>query len=185
MNLFFDGLFCSCGHYRSIFLISLIFGNRWILLKCAEVFATVCVTAKTEHDAAQGGHTSLINNLASGLFNAVAKCADQIVSLVEQLVSNQRSNLTESNMSIRCMMDGASNLTKFKVATFSIVALPPVLQQNTVQIGLCLSGRLPTNKTQGLCLVLIHQQRTEVGTGLQMQTDCGIQTAKEKYSEQK
>ena len=55
--------------------------------------------------------------------------------------------------------EGASILTKSKVASFSIVALPLVLQHNTVQIGLWLSGRLPPNKTQGLCLVLIHQQR--------------------------
>ena len=39
------------------------------------------ISPHDEHDAAQGGHTSLINNLAPGLFNTVAKCADQIVSL--------------------------------------------------------------------------------------------------------
>ena len=68
------------------------------------------ISPHDEYDAAQGGHTSLINNLTPGLFNAVAKCADQIVSLAPQLVSNQTSNLAESYMSIRCMMDWASNL---------------------------------------------------------------------------
>ena len=51
------------------------------------------ISPHDEHDAAQGGHTSLINNLAPGLFNAVAKCTDRIVSLASQLVSNQTSNL--------------------------------------------------------------------------------------------
>ena len=68
------------------------------------------ISPHDEYDAAQGGHTPLISNPAPGLFNAVAKCADHIVSLAPQLVSNQTSNLAESCMSIRCMMDGASNL---------------------------------------------------------------------------
>ena len=73
-------------------------------------------------------------------------------------------------------------LTNSEVASFSIVALPPVL----TQIGLRLSGRLPPNEAQGLCSVLIYITKgLEVGTGQQTQTDCGIQTAKEKFSEQK
>ena len=51
------------------------------------------ISPHDEHDAAQGGHTSLISNPAPGLFNAVAKCTDRIVSLASQLVSNQTSNL--------------------------------------------------------------------------------------------
>ena len=51
------------------------------------------ISPHDEHDAAQGGHTSLISNPAAGLFNAVAKCTDRIVSLASQLVSNQTSNL--------------------------------------------------------------------------------------------
>ena len=37
--------------------------------------------AEHEHDAAQGGHTSLINNLAPVLLNVVAKCAYRIALL--------------------------------------------------------------------------------------------------------
>ena len=51
------------------------------------------ISPHDERDAAQGVHLSLINNLAPGLFNAVAKYPDWIVSLAPQLVSNQTSNL--------------------------------------------------------------------------------------------
>ena len=76
------------------------------------------ISPHDEHDATQGGHTSLINNLAPGLFNAVAKCADRIVSLAPQLVSNQTSNLAESYMSIRCMMDGGKQFNRVQSGSF-------------------------------------------------------------------
>ena len=58
------------------------------------------------------------STLAPGLFNAVAKCADRIVSLAPQLVSIQTSNLAESYMSIRCMMDGGKQFNRVQSGSF-------------------------------------------------------------------
>ena len=76
------------------------------------------ISPHDEHDAAQGEHASLINNLAPGLFNAVAKCTDWIVSLAPQLVSNQTSNLAESYMSIRSMMDRGKQFNRVQSGSF-------------------------------------------------------------------
>ena len=75
-------------------------------------------TPGDELDATHGGHPSVASNLAPGLLNAVAKCADRIVSLAPQLISNQTSNLAENYMSIRCVMDGGKQFNRIQSGSF-------------------------------------------------------------------
>ena len=79
---------------------------------------TDTTTPEDEHDATHGGHPSLALHVAPGLLNAVAKCADRIVSLAPQLITNQTSNLAESYMSIRCVMDGGKQFNRIQSGSF-------------------------------------------------------------------
>lgn len=76
------------------------------------------ISVRDEREATHGGHPSVASNLAPGLPNAVAKCADRIVSLAPQLISNQTSNLAENYMSIRCVMDGGKQVNRIQRGSF-------------------------------------------------------------------
>ena len=49
---------------------------------------TDTTTPKDENDATHGGHPSLALHVTPGLLNAVSRCADHIVSLAPQLITN-------------------------------------------------------------------------------------------------
>ena len=71
-----------------------------------------------EQDAARGGLPSTISNLPHGLFNAVSRCCDRIVSLAPQLIANQTSNIAECYMSIRCLFDGGKYFNRVQRGSF-------------------------------------------------------------------
>ena len=79
---------------------------------------TDTTTPEDEHDVTHGRHSSLTPHVAPGLLNAIAKCADHIVSLAPQLITNQTSNLAESYMSIRCIMDGGKQFNHIQGGSF-------------------------------------------------------------------
>ena len=79
---------------------------------------TDTTTPEDENDATHGGHPSLALHVAPGLLNAVSRCADRIVSLALQLITNQTSNLAESYMSIRCIMDGGKQFNRIQSGSY-------------------------------------------------------------------
>ena len=79
---------------------------------------TDTTTLVDERDATHGGHPSLTPHVAPGLLNAIAKCPDRIVSLAPQLITNQTSNLAESYMSIRSIMDGGKQFNRIQTGSF-------------------------------------------------------------------
>ena len=96
---------------------------------------TDTTTPEDERDATHGGHPSLTPHVATGLLNAVAKCADRIVSLAPQLIANQTSNLAESYMSIRSIMYGGKQFNCIKVAHLNIGVQLQVSQLSMTQAG--------------------------------------------------
>ena len=73
------------------------------------------VSREDEEDAAQGG---TLKSIPTGLFNAVSRCCDCIVSLAPQLIANQTSNLAECYMSIRCLFDGGKYFNRIQRGSF-------------------------------------------------------------------
>ena len=82
------------------------------------ILAEADTTFGDEIDATLGGHPSVASNLAPGHLIVVAKCADRIVSLALQLISNETSMLAENYMSIRCVMDGGKQFNRIQSGSF-------------------------------------------------------------------
>ena len=112
-------------------------------------------TPGDELDATHGGHPSVASNLAPGLLNAVAKCADRIVSLAPQLISNQTSNLAEKYMSIRCVMDGGKQFNRIQSGSFEHHCTAAGLAK---QHGPNLTTSLWIITAQSLSRTMCHQQ---------------------------
>ena len=59
---------------------------------------------------ARSGYTASLANLPNGLLFHVLRAGDRLVSLAEQLIENEISNLAELYMGIRTYFDGGKNL---------------------------------------------------------------------------
>ena len=67
---------------------------------------------------ARSGCTASLNQLPDGLFFSVLRAADWLVSLAEQLVDNQTSNLAECYMGMRSYFDGGKVYNRVQSGSF-------------------------------------------------------------------
>lgn len=72
------------------------------------------------HDEAEArsGYTASLDQLPEGLFFSVLRASDRIVSLAEQLVDNQTSNLAECYMGLRSSFDGGKVYNREQSGSF-------------------------------------------------------------------
>ena len=71
-----------------------------------------------EEAEARSGYTASLDQLPEGLLFSVLRASDRIVSLAEQLVENQTSNLAECYMGLRSYFDGGKVYNRVQSGSF-------------------------------------------------------------------
>ena len=71
-----------------------------------------------EEIEARSGYTASLDQLPDGLFFSVLRAGDRLVSLAEQLVDNQTSNLAECYMGLRTYFDGGKVYNRVQSGSF-------------------------------------------------------------------
>ena len=65
-----------------------------------------------DEDEARQGYTASLDKLPDGLLFRILRAGDRLVSLTQQLIDNQTSNLAELYMGIRTQLDGGKISTR-------------------------------------------------------------------------
>ena len=71
-----------------------------------------------EENEARSGYTASLNILPDGLFFKILRAGDRLVSLSEQLIDNETSNLAELYMGIRTYFDGGKVYNRVQSGSF-------------------------------------------------------------------
>ena len=71
-----------------------------------------------DEETARNGHQGSIANLPEGLYTKVLQCGDRLVTMAEQLIDNETSNLAECYMSIRSCFDGGKQYNRIQSGAF-------------------------------------------------------------------